>query len=558
MKLNNIKTYIGAAAIALTIGSVNTSCINDLDVENKNPQKESLLDKDALFNKIYSSFVLTGQQGPNGIGDIQDADEGRSEFYRMVWNLNELTTDEAHWIWYKNDTGYEDLVENTYGADNAVSSGLYYRIYFTITLCNYYLDQLQEDGTAETAARRAEVRFIRAYNYYTVMDLYGNAAFVEHVGEQGVYYTRDKFFSYVENELKTCEEDLKAPGENTYGRVDKVAVWMMLSRLYLNAEVYTGKAQWAEAKSYAEKVIKNGYYELCRNTQTDPATGKKYAAINPVTNEKFSAYQLLFLADNDQNAARKEIILPIIHDGVNTKSYGGMHSLILASYSSEMSDNVPSGTSNSWGKCNRIQGKLTDIFFGSTDVSGMTSVEAVTEAAKDDRALIFPGSYSRNIEDEDDQKSGYACIKFRNVRSDGKATSTNDAFVDTDIPLIRIAEAYLNYAEADAHLNGGVTTTDGAKMINELQERANVPEDYQSDKFTLNDIRNQWAKEFWFEGRRRMDLVRLNSFGGSNNYYWEWKGNSVKGQKFAAFRNIFGIPSTDLSNNSNLTQNDGY
>ena len=56
MKLNNIKTYIGAAAIALTIGSVNTSCINDLDVENKNPQKESLLDKDALFNKIYSSF----------------------------------------------------------------------------------------------------------------------------------------------------------------------------------------------------------------------------------------------------------------------------------------------------------------------------------------------------------------------------------------------------------------------------------------------------------------------------------------------------------------------
>lgn len=558
MKLNNIKTYIGAAALALSMSCVSTSCINDLDVENINPAQQSTLDKDALFNKIYSSFVLTGQTGPNGNGDIQDADEGRSEFFRMAWNLNELTTDEAHWVWYKNDAGYEDLVENTYGADNAVSTGLYYRIYFTITLCNYYLDEMPEDGTEETAARRAEVRFIRAYNYYTVMDLYGNAAFTEHVGEKGAYYTRDKFFTYVENELTELEKDLKDPGKNTYGRIDKAAAWMMLSRLYLNSQVYTGKAQWEKAKEYAEKVLNNGYYKLFENSKTDEVTGKKYAAINPTTNERYTAYQMLFLADNDQSGARKEILLPVLHDGVNTQSYGGMHALILSTYSPEMSEYVPSGTSNAWGKCCRVQGKLCDIFFGGTDVSGFKTVAAVTDAANDDRALIFPGSYSKNIENEDDQNAGYACMKFRNVRSDGKPTSTNNQFVDTDFPLIRMAEAYLNYAEADAHLNNGVTTAKGTEMIKKLQDRANVPEIHQSEKYSLADIRDQWAKEYWFEGRRRMDLVRLNSFGGNNKYYWEWKGNAATGQKFSETRNIFGIPSTDLTNNTNLKQNDGY
>ena len=113
MKQNHLKTILGAAATAVLMAAGTTSCVSDLDVENINPQQTTELNTDALLNKIYSSFVLTGQTGPAGNGDIKDADEGRSEFYRMVWNLNELTTDEAHWIWYTNDTGYEDLVENT-------------------------------------------------------------------------------------------------------------------------------------------------------------------------------------------------------------------------------------------------------------------------------------------------------------------------------------------------------------------------------------------------------------------------------------------------------------
>jgi hypothetical protein len=253
------------------------------------------------------------------------------------------------------------------------------------------------------------------------------------------------------------------------------------------------------------------------------------------------------------------MILPVIHDGVNTTSYGGMHSLVLASYSPDMSVSVPSGTSNGWGKCNRVMGKLSDIFFGNTDVTGLTTVATVTAAAGDDRALIYPGTYKRYINTEDDAEAGYACVKFRNVRSDGKPASTVNAFVDTDLPLMRVAEAYLNYAEADARLNNGVTTAAGTKKIDDLLERANANAQ-KSTAYTLSALRDQWAKEFWFEGRRRMDLVRFNSYGGQADYKWEWMGNVAAGQKFDATRNIFGIPYADITNNPNLQghQNEGY
>ena len=89
----------------------------------------------------------------------------------MAWNLNELTTDEAHWIWLT-DTGMDEMLHNSYGASAAFSIGLYYRLYFTVTLCNFFLEQIPDDG-GTSSMQRAEVRFIRALQYYYIMDLYG-------------------------------------------------------------------------------------------------------------------------------------------------------------------------------------------------------------------------------------------------------------------------------------------------------------------------------------------------------------------------------------------------
>ena len=561
MKFYNIKSLISAASILFAAGTLSTSCVSDLDVDPINPQQTMEADYDALFNKIYASFALTGQTGPDGNKDLTSFDEGQSDFYRMAWYMNEFTTDEAHWIW-ATDAGVPDVLHNTYGATNDFSMGLYYRCYFTITLCNFYLDQVADDDTEETTRRRAEVRFIRALNYYYLMDNYGNAAFIEHVSsEKAEYYTRDQFFTYVESELKVCEADMAEAGQNTYGRVDKVAAQLLLARMYLNARVYLGLADDAaaaeyydNAMSYAEMVINNGYYHLNTTGATNPATGEQY-----------TAYQMLFLADNDTNGAQYEAIFPVMFDGLNTQSHGGMNFLILSCYSSTMSETVPSGTDNSWGKCTRVRGKLIDTFFGEgVDAPETGNVLAMTTAAGDDRALFYSQGYTCYITDESEAAQGYSCVKFRNVRSDGKATAAI-VKVDTDLPLLRVAEAYLTYAEADTRKNGvdtkvnsqdtKIVTSKALTMIKKLRDRAQAT---MPASMTLLDICDEWSKEFWFEGRRRMDLVRFGRYGGQSSYKWEFMGGIASGAQFPAFRNVYPLPDNDLTNNLNLKQNTGY
>lgn len=521
MKLNRIKSLVPALAFALSMGCM-TSCVNDLHVENINPQQTSELDADALLNKIYSSFVLTGQVGPDGDKDIADIDEGRSDLYRKSWEMNEFPTGEASWQW--DDTGLPELLNKTWGADNASSVGLYYRLFFSITLCNYYLDEVADDGNADTKQKRAEVRFIRSMLYYYVMDFYANAAFIEHVSlEPGVRYTRDQYYSYIEKELLEAENDLAAPGTNKYGRVDKVAAWMLLSRLYLNAEVYTGTAQWAKAKEYAEKVINNGYYHL-----------------NTTGTNNYSAYQMLFLADNDTNGAQYENIFPILNDGIKTQSHGSMHFLVLSNYpkreDSQMDVIIPSGTDVSWGKCMAVTGQLVDVFFGKGVSAPATTnnVTDITSAAGDDRALFYTTNYTRDITDRSQESQGYGCVKFRNVRSDGKPASAL-AKVDTDLPLMRIAEAYLTYAEAETRMNGA--TGAAKEKIDALRNRAHA---VLHNSYSLDEIEEEWVREYWFEGRARIDQIRFGKYN------------------LPKFRFIYPIPNNDLTNNPNLVQNDGY
>lgn len=538
MKLNYIKSLTAAAALALTLNT--TSCVNDLDVDPINPQQTMEMDQAALFNKIYASFALTGQDGGSGNPDIEDIDEGRSDFFRMIWNLNELTTDEGHWVW-TTDTGIEEMLHNTYGASAAFSNGLYYRLFFTITLCNFYLEQVPEDGTTEIAMQRAEVRFIRALNYYYVMDLFANAAFTEVVTtEAPERYTRSQYFTYIEKELKECAEIMAEPGQNSYGRVDKVAAWNLLARLYLNAEVYTGTAQWQDAMDYATKVINNGYYKLHTVGTTNPSTGEEY-----------SAYQMLFLADNDTNGAQYENIFPALFDEVNTKSYGGTNFLILSTYSATMDAAIPSGTNCKWGKCTRVRGTLLDKFF-SSNAPQTDNLSEMIAAANDDRALFYGKGFTHVIEDESDADAGFACVKFRNVRSDGQPTGGID-FVNTDLPFMRIAEAYLTYAEASTRQNGA--NAEAKAKIDALRNRANASV---QSIYSLDDICDEWSREFWFEGRRRMDLVRFGKYAGQADYKWEWMGGTVEGAQFSATKSIFGIPENDLSNNPNLIQNEGY
>lgn len=539
MKLN-IRKY--AALMACACGLTITSCTGDLDVTPINPQQTQVANDDALFNKLYATFSLTGQQGNAGKPDIPSnvmENEGFTQYYRMQWYLNEFTSDEAAWTWSGNDN-LQGLMYNKYTANEGFALGLYYRLYFDITLCNSYINDIGKDPQ-----RLAEARFIRAYNYASVLDIFGAGPFCTKVSsDNAVYYNRQQLFDYVESELLDIEDKMADPGRNTYGRADKVAVWLLLSRLYLNAEVYTGHERNGDAMIYANKVLNNGYYHL----NFDGAT-------NPITGEKYSAYQMLFLADNNSNGAQYEAILPVLQDGITTRTDGGTQLLIQASYDNKndnMETDVPSGTNRSWGKCLQIKGKLVDQFFKGAKAPETGSIATMTAAANDDRALFYSKGYKQYITEVDQLDNGFASVKFRNVRSDGARTSAID-YVDTDLPLMRMAEAYLTYAEASVRKFG--PNSDADDKLRVLRDRAHAAP---LNNATLDDICAEWAREFWFEGRRRMDLIRFNKFAGQSDYKWEFMGGEVKGTSFPSFRKVFAIPQADLSNNPNLKQNNGY
>ena len=118
-----------------------------------------------------------------------------------------------------------------------------------------------------------------------------------------------------------------------------------------------------------------------------------------------------------------------------------------------------------------------------------------------------------------------------------------------------MAEAYLIVAEASIRGNNGVSNQETVEAMREIRKRANAVE---AASYTLTDIRDEWAREFWFEGRRRIDLVRFGNFGGNSDYSWDWKGGEKQGTGIKEFRNIYPIPANDINANTNLDQNPEY
>lgn len=537
-----IKNIFPAVVLVLSMGL--SSC-DILEVEPLDPNKTTQIKSSQLFNKCYANFAVSGNKGAEDNDcDIAGLDGGTTGYVRQLFNANELTTDEAICGW--GDEGLSSFCYNAYDASHPMLRGFYYRLYFGVTVCNQYLDRF----SSEDATKTAEVRFLRALNYFELLDLYGNVPFTLAAdGNNPTQIKRADLFNWLVKELKEIEPALSEPkakksSDAGYGRVDKAAAWMLLARLYLNAEVYTGTAHWADAQTYAKRVIGSDY-KLYSTASTDP------------NGQKWSAYQKLFLGDNGESGASVEGIFPILQQGNRTTSYGVTTFLMAGCMDGSVCVKKDGTTGNNisqtWGG-NRCRPDLIAKFFPQNDAPNVNAY-AMPDAANDDRA-IFDG-VGRTVENTEvgTFTNGFAVGKFSNWKSDG-STATDSKFPDTDFFFFRVAEAYLIDAECDARLNGGNTTATGTADINALRTRANAQT--RTGSFSLRDICDEWSREFYFEGLRRPTLIRFGYFGGSNSYMWQWKGGTKAGRNFDARKNIFAIPTTDLTVNSNLTQNDGY
>lgn len=531
---------------SLTVAFLLSSCLKDLDREPFYEQTSATIYKDPknyihVLAKLYAGLAVTGQSGPAGNADIATSivDEGFSQYLRMFWNLQELPTDEAKCRW--NDTGIPDLGKWTWSDGNQWVRGGYLRFLYQITSCNEFIkqttDELLDDrgfsdaDKAKIRTYRAEARFLRALSIFHAIDIFGNipditdenrfpgTEFPEQTG-------RETLFNFAESELLAIESLLPTRSETEYARANRTAAQVLLAKMYLNSEAMIGVNRYADVIPYCEKVINEGGYSL------DPR------------------YTNVFRADNHNSP---EIIFPVTSDGSFTLSYGSTTFLINAS-------GFPT-TATAQGSA--FPGTSLLDTTGSTQAwQGLIAckelVNMFPDSTADSRFQFVIGSRSPEISvlPNTPTNEGFIVKKFRNLRSDG-TPGGNNSFADTDFPLFRLADVYLMYAEAHLRGGGGSAST-ALNYLNAIRERAygNSTQNF-SALPDLDGILTERARELYWEGYRRTDLIRFGKFT-SNTYVWTWKGNTQAGAAGAAHQNLYPLPATELNANPNLRQNPGY
>lgn len=524
-----MKTKIKNIILVIAITSLVTACHNDLNLSPIDPdsftQENVFTDAEqakSALAKLYSALTVTGQEGPTGNPDIADIDEGFSQFSRLMFNLNEVSTDHAVIAW--GSVGLPDIHNQTWSAGNVYSGAMYTRLAQVISFSNSFIANATELTDPEVESFIGEARFLRAYAYYNLMDWFANVPLTTEISiELPQQSTRPEIFSFVETELLEIQGQLKTSGSNEYGRVDQTAAWALLSRLYLNAEVWTGTARYNDCVTFSNNVI-NSSYTINMNDANGNGT----------------AYDELFLADNNTNGAQNEFIFALNFDGLQTRTWGGTTYLVHASIGGSMNP-IEFGVNGGW--------------FGLRTTKNLINKFTAT----DKRGMFHSDGQNLEIADIPSFGDGYAVTKFKNVDSNGNAGSdTEGNFPDTDLPLIRLAEIYLNYAEANLRGGGGDLNL-AVNKINELRIRAygDASGNITSSDLTLDFVLDERSKELYWESLRRTDLVRYNYFT-TNNYIWPFKGGDPTGVSVDDFRNIYPIPTSVLNTNPNLTQNPGY
>lgn len=516
MKKISTKIILGLSTLALLL----SSCSDELDTKPKvELSLENLLAKDpkaieGLLSKMYGTFALSGSDGPNST-DITGASAGETAFLRAIVNLQDFTADGMKNRW--GDDGLDQLTTaSRWDANNKFFRYLYDRVYYVVPQTTNIMLALDNVNVANEEQIVSELRFIRALAYYYMIDCFGKGVLVNETnyGDTSPLpeASRTELFNYVESELLAIEETL--PPTNEYGRANKSVVRMLLAKLYLNAQVYTGTQRWDDAMSYTNKVITEGGYTLA------------------------NSFVSQFSGDNFTST---EVIFPLLADALTSQSYGNTTYLVNGSTSTETMNINDFGTSDAW-----TGHRATKAWYG---------LFGDLETSTDDRAKLFwTTGHNYEMTDYKAWTDGYPAVKFRNNNFNSATIST--PFSSTDFPLFRLADAYLMYAECVVRGAAGGDAGTALGYVNAIRLRAHAGT-ITSGQLTLDFILDERARELNLEGHRRSDLIRFNKFTGAS-YVWPWKGNSVNGASIPDTYKVFPIPQTALQANPNLTQNTGY
>ncbi|GIQ59239.1 outer membrane protein [Flavobacterium collinsii] len=520
-----------------------TSCTGDLDVTPKDDDEflsEAFYKDPASYKqvlaKLYAGLYVGGNDGdgdanvPGRNPDIAGLGGDFSSYLRLLFVTQEFPTDEAIIAWA--DGNLPSLNGQTWSADNEFLYGTFSRAFYHISVANEFLRQTTDDKLtargvdanlkAQIAAFRAEARFLRAFSYYNLMDLFGNVPITTENDPVGFFYpvqkSRAEVFAFIESELKDIDASLVASKQNEYGRVDKTAAKFLLAQIYLNSKVYTGTDRNNEAATVCKDIIDNSQYTFAN-----------------------IPYKNLFSADNNRNGAQNEFIFPVVSDGNAIRATGGGMSFILHASIGGSMDAAAQGMNGGWAGI-RTRREFVGLFPDAT-------------ATADKRGTFYTKGQNLDIARVDIFTEGYAVTKYTNVNSDGTAAQRND-IPDTDFPMYRLSDVYLMYAEATVRgaSAGNIATAVG--YVNKIRTRAGATAIAASD-LTLDFILNERGRELFWECHRRTDLIRFGKFTGGSKI-WQWKGGVMNGSATDPSRDLMPIPLKTIQANPTLKQNPGY
>lgn len=412
------------------------------------------------------------------------------------------------------------LHQQEWNSEDSAPNGSWGVLFGGVSTCNRLIFQFEQLNNPSTTPFLSELRALRGIYYYWLLDMFGNVPIVTSFDVDPSAITqssRADVYSFVESELTAALNDVTDTKDgSTYGRVNKDVINTALTKLYLNAEVYTGTAQWSKAAAAAQAVIGTGNYALQGN------------------------YSDNFKTDNSGST---EFIFAIPYDKVFAGGF--VTPAQTLHYASQATYNLTFQPWNGWST-------VEDFYKSYEDGDIRQAANHITgpQFASDGSRLNDDGAEPFDIDGpeltftpEINELGPNACRQC-GARI-GKFEFANGATpnLSNDFPLFRYADVLLMRAEALWRMNAG--DADALDLYNQVRTRAGLPA---ATEITAESLLDERGHELFMEGHGRTDEIR---FGVFTNAGWEKAAQDE-------CKELFPIPRSVLDANANLTQNPCY
>lgn len=532
--------------------------------------------------EVTPNSLLTGDVFPKNdeqfqsvIGNIYTSLRGH--YSGSYYFSQELSSDESIMPvyggnWY-DGAKYIELHRHNWTKDNAWLQSSWADISSLIGLCNQtiYTFKSAPEGDAKTTAI-SEIRTLRAWAYWEMMDMFGNVPLDTVYPSPGVQAkaTRAQVFSYVESELKAAIPFLKTTvGTTTYGKVTKWMGFSLLAKMYLNAQQYAGTTRYADCIAACDSVINSGNYAIEARTsylsQFYPTNGpsfKEFIWAIPYDPSTSNGYSFTARYDLNRNLgikyrysgstpggyAYKDIILnQTSGSGLNNAKPSGPRATLSSFYNGYFTSDANDVRNDQWLVGNQywpdgspIRVATTKKGYDQTYTGSDGSTAVIYNLYID--SIITLRQDASILDVGNDEIAWNMGIRNNKFYPDANSSSRNQS---NDFPVFRYSDILLMKAEALLRKSSPDPVT-ALTLVNQVRGNRTTSAAWTS--VTLDNIYAERCREFTWECWHRNDMIRFGHFEDKYGF----KTNTD------TYRRIFPIPTNAMATNSKLVQNDGY